>query len=81
MFTTCADEGLAEINNAAATAAPHNNRFICLSPSRGVPRERGTASRIRTTRDLRRVNSLAPVCVGAFTALETRFRNADSAVA
>src|SRR4030095_12771683 len=38
-FTTCADEGVAEKSNAAATAAPHNSRFMGMSPYRGVPRD------------------------------------------
>jgi hypothetical protein len=74
MFTTCADEGEAVMNNAAATAAPHNNRFMGMSPFRGEPRDaeqpcraeakgEGGASRIWTTRDPRRVNGLAAVFV------------------
>ena len=45
MFTTCADEGEAEMSNAAATAAPQNSRFMSMSPCRGVPRDGERPSR------------------------------------
>jgi hypothetical protein len=80
MFTTCADEGVAEMSSAAATAAPHNSRFMSEFSFR-CDRQSLRFSTIRTSRDPRQVNSLAERRIEALTALETRFRNAPSLLA
>jgi len=76
MFTTCADEGVAEMSNVAATAAPHNSRFMSMSPCRGVPRD---GERIAGTGPWKiPARSTGYVRDGSrtLTAVETRFRNA-----